>query len=75
MTEQELLKANFLKEKINNITVYRRDNSFVTYVDKLQVWASCRIYNNEVKITDIYINTIEQLEQLIIETKIHNYGE
>ena len=75
MTEQELLKANFLKEKINNITVYRRDNSLVTYVDKLQVWAPCLIYNNEVKILDTYINTIDQLEQLIIETKIHNYGK
>ena len=69
LTTQELLNNNFTEKNVNGITIYTKNNYAVTYLRDKQVWAPCHIANNEVTIGRIYINTLKELNDLILEAE------
>ena len=67
ITRDKLLKAGFTVRVINGVNVYTRDG--YSFIHNNVGWCPCKILLGEVKIGNIRLDTMEDIERYIIETK------
>ena len=68
ITKEKLLRAGFTVRVINGVNVYTRDGySFIH--NNVVGWCPCTIFSGEVKIGKVRVDSMEDIEKYIIETK------
>lgn len=67
ITIEKLLKTGFTVHVMNEGNVYTRDGYSLTHNNV--GWCPCTILSGEVKIGKICLDTMEDIEKYIIETK------
>lgn len=67
ITREKLLKAGFTVHVMNEGNVYTRDG--YSLIHNNAGWCPCIILSGEVKIGKICLDTMEDIEKYIIETK------
>lgn len=67
ITRDKLLKAGFTVIVMKEGDIYTRDG--YSFIKNNVGWCPCKILSGEVKIGNIYLDTMEDIEKYIIETK------
>lgn len=67
ITKENLIKAGFNEEVVDGITIYTRGEYSVLYKDV--AWHPCTIMAGKTVISNIFLKTMKELEELIIESK------
>ncbi len=67
ITNEKLLKAGFIQEVINGVTIYTRER--YSFIYNGIGWSPCAILSGEIGINRIYLNTMEELENFITKSK------
>lgn len=67
ITREKLLKAGFDEKFVDSSTIYTRKGFSILHNGI--AWYPCTILSEEVKIGNVYLETMEEIEKFIIENK------
>lgn len=67
ITREKLLKAGFIEEIKNGYRIYTCKGHYILHNGF--GWCPCNMIAGEMKIGNIYLNTMEELEKIINDTK------
>ena len=67
ITKENLIKAGFNEEVVDGRTIYTRGEYSVLY--NRVAWHPCTIVEGKAVISNIFLETMKELEELIIESK------
>lgn len=67
ITEEKLIKAGFTKEVKEGVIIYSREG--FSFLNNGIAWHPCSILSGDIKIGNIYVETMEDVERFIIESK------
>ena len=67
ITKENLVKAGFNEEVVDGVTIYTREKYSILYKD--DVWHPCSIMAGKAAISNIFLKTMKELEEFIVESK------